>query len=153
ISSYDGVEPSGNSAAAMAFLRLAAYRADPALEKKAVDIFLAFHEDVMDNGLHAPFMMQALHLYLGGLKEVAVVGPRGDPSTEEMRKFIQKGFFPQAVFAFAYEDEIESSKIPLLAGRTAIDGKAAAYVCRQGTCLPPVASTQDLLKLIEEDYK
>ncbi|MEC7641084.1 MAG: thioredoxin domain-containing protein [Nitrospinota bacterium] len=151
ISSYDGVEPSGNSNAALAFLRLAAYRVQPDLEEKAVNIFLNFYDELMEYGLNVSYMMQAMHLYLGGLKEVAVVGRRDDPSTKEMLTFIRKGFFPQAVFAFAYEDEIETlgKEVPLLSGRKLMDRKATAYVCRRGTCLPPVTSLRDLQKLLD----
>lgn len=155
ITAYDGVEPSGNSNAALALLRLSAYRADPALEERAVNIFRTFQDDVMDYGLNTPFLLQAFHLFLGGLKEVAVVGRKGDPSTKEMLGFIRQGFFPNAVFAFAYEDSLaEAAKdIPLLAGRKSVDGKATAYVCRRGACLAPVNSTIDLEKLLNEDYK
>jgi len=154
MTSYDGVEPSGNSNAALAFLRLAAYRLDPVLEDKAVKIFRAFYDELMEYGLNAAFMMQALHLHLGGLKEVAVVGRRDDPATDEMLRFIRRGFFPQAVFAFSYEDEIETvgQEIPLLAGRKTIDGKATAYVCRRGACLPPVTTPSGLQQLLDKEY-
>ena len=150
ISGYDGVEPSGNSNAAMAFLKLSAYLAEPALAVNAEKIFTAFHEDLTEYGLNSAFMMQALHLYLGGLKEVAIVGPRKHPSTEEMLKTVRSGFFPNAVFAFSYEDEVEQAarEVPLLAGRKVVDGQATAYVCRQGTCLAPVTSVENLIKLL-----
>ncbi|MBI5426691.1 MAG: thioredoxin domain-containing protein [Nitrospinae bacterium] len=150
ISGYDGVEPSGNSNAALALLKLAAYLADPAYERKAEKIFLVFHEDLMDYGLNSSFMMQALHLYLGGLKEVAVVGRRDDPSTQAMLRTVRQGFFPNAVFAFAYEDEAETAArdVPLLANRKTVDGKATAYVCRRGACLPPTTSPDELVSLL-----
>ncbi|GJL79603.1 MAG: hypothetical protein NPINA01_25920 [Nitrospinaceae bacterium] len=150
ISGYDGVEPSGNSNAALAFLKLSAYLADPALAASAEKIFTAFHEDVMEYGLNSAFMMQALHLYLGGLKEVAIVGPRNHPSTEEMLKTVRGGFYPNAVFAFSYADEVDraAKEVPLLAGRKVVDDKATAYVCRQGTCLAPVTSVENLIKLL-----
>ncbi len=150
ISGYDGVEPSGNSNAAMAFLRLSAYMADPALSAHAEKIFMAFHEDIMEYGLNSAFMMQAMHLYLGGLKEVAIVAPRNHSSTDEMLKTIRRGFFPNAVFAFAWADEVEQAakEVPLLTGRKVVDGKTTAYVCRQGTCLAPVTSGADLVKLL-----
>ena len=88
LTSYDGVEPSGNSGAAMAFLRLGAYEVDPQLIERARDIMLVFLDDIMEYGLNAPYMMQASHLYLGGLKEVAVVGRCGEASTEEMLNFL-----------------------------------------------------------------
>jgi uncharacterized protein len=150
ISGYDGVEPSGNSNAALAFLKLSAYLADPALSAHAEKIFTAFHEDVSEYGLNSAFMMQALHLYLGGLKAVAIVAPRNHPSTKEMLKAIRGGFFPNAVFAFSYADEVDLSAedVPLLAGRKLVDGKATAYICRQGTCLAPVTSMENLIELL-----
>lgn len=151
ISGYDGVEPSGNSNAALAFLRLAAYLLDPGLEKKAEKILTAFHHDLMDYGLNSSFMMQALHLYLGGLKEVAIIGVKNDPATVELRKLARQGFFPNAVFAFAYDDDAGKDEVPLLAGKTAIDGKATVYVCRHGACLPPVHTVQDLITCLKQE--
>ncbi|MBC8287208.1 MAG: thioredoxin domain-containing protein [Nitrospinae bacterium] len=151
ISGYDGVEPSGNSNAAMALLRLSAYLLDPALSLKAEKIFLNFNEELMEYGLNSAFMLQALHLYLGGLKEVAVVGKRNDPETQKLLDTLHKGFYPNAVFAFAYDDQIENTPIPLLKNRKLIDGKATAYVCRHGTCLTPVQSAEELVKLLSYD--
>jgi len=153
VSGYDGVEPSGNSGAALVLLRLSAYLADPALAAKAEKVFLAFHEELMEYGLNSAAMMQALHLYLGGLKEVAVVGPKNDPSTERMLRFIRGGFFPNAVFAFATSEEVDrlGRDIPLLAGKGPVNGQAAAYVCRQGACQRPVTRIEDLQDLLKYD--
>ncbi len=150
ISGYDGVEPSGNSNAALAFLKLGAYLADADSIARAEKIFLAFHEDLTEYGMNSSFMMQALHLYLGGLKEVAIIGLRNHPSTKEMLKTIRSGFFPNAVFAFAYEDEAaqKSIDLPLLAGRQIKNGKATAWVCKLGTCLSPVTSPEELTSLL-----
>jgi uncharacterized protein YyaL (SSP411 family) len=151
ISGYDGVEPSGNSNASLAFLKLGAYLANPDFIRRAEKIFLAFHEDLTEYGMNSSFMMQALHLYLGGLKEVAIIGKRNDLSTQEMLKTIRSQFFPNAVFAFAYEDEVakKGADLPLLSGKTIINGKATAYVCRLGTCLTPVNSSEDLVNLLK----
>ena len=153
ISGYDGVEPSGNSNAAFALLRLSAYLADPALALKAEKIFLNFTEELMEYGLNSAFMLQALHLHLGGLKEVAVVGKRNDPATQEMLNALRQGFYPNAVFAFAYEEEVENAgaTIPLLKNRKLANGKVTAYVCRQGACMAPVQSVEELVKLLSYD--
>ncbi|OGW15333.1 MAG: hypothetical protein A3K09_05620 [Nitrospinae bacterium RIFCSPLOWO2_12_FULL_47_7] len=63
-----------------------------------------------------------------------------------MLQTIRRGFFPNAVFAFAHEDE--KTDIPLLAGRKTINGKTTAYVCRRGTCLAPVNSPEALAELL-----
>ena len=150
VSGYDGVEPSGNSNAALALLRLSAYLTEPALSLKAEKIFLTFHEELMEYGLNSAFLLQALHLYLGGLKEVAIIGKRNDPETQKLLDTIRKGFHPNAVFAFAYEDEAEKAgeSVPLLKDRKLINGKATVYVCRQGTCLAPIQSVEELVKLL-----
>ena len=151
ISGYDGVEPSGNSNAALAFLKLGAYLANPDFISHAEKIFLAFHEDLAEYGMNSAFMMQALHLYLGGLKEVAIIGKKNDPSTKKMLKTIRFQFFPNAVFAFSYEDEVAKkiADLPLLAEKTILGGKATAYVCRLGTCLTPVNASEDLINLLK----
>jgi uncharacterized protein YyaL (SSP411 family) len=150
ISGYDGVEPSGNSNAALAFLKLSAYLIDPELTKKAENIFLSFYDELMEYGLNSAYMLQALHLYLGGLKEVAIIGRRNDVATQSFLTSLRKGFFPNSVFAFSYEDEVEKNAkiIPLLKGRKLHQGKATAYVCRQGTCLPPAQTSEELVKLL-----
>ena len=150
VSGYDGVEPSGNSNAALAFLKLSAYLIDPELTKKAENIFLSFYDELMEYGLNSAYMLQALHLYLGGLKEVAIIGKKNDVTTQNFLTTLRKGFFPNSVFAFSYEDEVEKNAkiIPLLEGRKLHQGKATAYVCRQGTCLPPVQTSEELVKLL-----
>jgi uncharacterized protein len=150
ISGYDGVEPSGNSNAALAFLKLSVYLTDPELTQKAENIFLSFYDELMEYGLNSAYMLQALHLYLGGLKEVAIIGKNNDATTQGFLYTIRKGFFPNSVFAFSYEDEVKKNAkiIPLLEGRKLHQGKATAYVCRQGTCLPPVQTTEELVKLL-----
>ncbi len=150
ISGNDGVEPSGNSSAALAFLKLSAYLIDPELTRKAENIFLSFNDELMEYGINSAYMSQALHLYLGGLKEVAIVGKKNDAATQSLLNTIRKGFYPNSVFAFSYEDELEKNAkiIPLLEGRSLYQGKAIAYVCRQGTCLPPVQTSEELVKLL-----
>ncbi len=153
ISGYDGVEPSGNSNAALAFLKLFAYTGDPAMLANAEKIFMAFYMEMTEYGMNSSFMMQALHLYLGGLKEVAIVGPENHSSTKEMLQTVRREFFPNAVFAYAPGNKVDeiAEDVPLLKGKTAIDGKATAYVCRQGACLAPVTSVEKLIDLLRYD--
>ena len=114
---------------------------------------MAFHMELTEHGMNSSFMMQALHLYLGGLKEVAIVGPENHTSTKEMLQTVRREFFPNAVFAYAPESKVSeiAKDIPLLKGKTAIDGQATAYVCRQGTCLAPVTSVEKLIDLLRYD--
>ena len=148
ISGYDGVEPAGNSSAALAFLKLAALSLETECTQRAEKIFTAFHDELSQYGLNSSYMMQALHLYLGGCKEVAIIGVRNGPSTEKMLRLIRRKFFPNAVFAFALEDDPQKNRVPLLADKKTIGGQATAYVCQQGSCLAPVTSPEELEKLL-----
>ena len=152
LTAYDGVEPSGNSGAAMAFLRLAAYDVDPKYTDRARSILLAFIEDITENGLNTPFLLQAAHLYLGGHKEVAFIGRRNDPLTDEMLTFLRHGFFPQVVIAFAYENDVTHTTVPLLKDRKLVDNKPTVYLCQNGTCQKPATSMPELEELMTEAY-
>ena len=81
---------------------------------------------------------------------MAIIGKKNDSATKSFLTTIRKGFFPNSVFAFSYDDEIEKNAkiIPLLEGRELHQGKVVAYVCHQGTCLPPVQTSEELVKLL-----
>lgn len=152
VSGYDGVEPSGNSSAAMALLKLSALTQNVEYERRAEKIFLAFYEEITEFGINSSFMMQALHLYLGGCKQVAVTGVKNDPSLEEMWRFMRRRFHPNAVFAFAFEDDPGAQRVPLLAGKKPIEGKTTAHICQHGSCLPPVTRIDEIKNHID-DYR
>ena len=150
ISGYDGVEPSGNSHACLVLLKLAAWLLEPEYERRAERVFQAFYEDIREYGLNSAFMMQALHLYAGGLKEVAAVGVPGHPGTEPLVRTLQTGFFPNAVFAFALEGSPEKERVPLLRGKTPVQDGPAAYVCHHGACQAPLTSVEALVQALNE---
>ena len=97
---------------------------------------------------HGTFMLQALHLYASGLKEVALVGVEGDPTTQAMVQMASREFFPNAVFAFGLAGDPQKDAIPLLKDKEPVDGKPAAYVCEHGACLKPVTTVDDLRALL-----
>jgi len=45
-------------------------------------------------------------------------------------------------------DAADDDAVPLLAGRDLVDGRPAAYVCRNFTCRLPVTSAEDLLAVL-----
>ncbi len=73
--------------------------------------------------------------------EIVIVGPESDA----LRKDFDRFFVPNRVMAGA---EV-GSDLPLLEGRTALDGKTAIYVCFDKTCQLPVHSVEEALGMIE----
>ncbi|RHW27756.1 thioredoxin domain-containing protein [Nocardioides immobilis] len=82
--------------------------------------------------------LAAAHTMLDGPLEVAVVGPAG-PDRDALAARARRLPGAVAVVADGPRDDV-----PLLAGRTAVEGRAAAYVCRGFVCERPVTSPDDL---------
>lgn len=74
-----------------------------------------------------------------GPLEVAVVGPAGE---ERQRLADAARTLPGAVVVVA---EGPTDAIPLLSGRTPVDGRPAAYVCRGFVCERPVTTPEELV--------
>jgi uncharacterized protein YyaL (SSP411 family) len=69
----------------------------------------------------------------------------GDEGREALERTVRSRFRPHAVLAGG-----EPDGVPLLEGRTPINGMAAAYVCEQFACKQPVTSPEDLEALLAE---
>jgi uncharacterized protein YyaL (SSP411 family) len=79
---------------------------------------------------------------LDGPGEVAVVGPAG-PARDALAARARR--IPGAVVLVADDGSDEKSgSVPLLVGRSAVDGAPAAYVCRGLVCERPVTHPDDL---------
>jgi len=82
-------------------------------------------------------MLCALDFYLGPSCEVAVVG--ADAGAEALAQAVFTPFFPNKVVA-GWPRGAPPPDLALLRDRPLVDGHAAAYVCRNQTCLAPVTS-------------
>jgi uncharacterized protein YyaL (SSP411 family) len=82
---------------------------------------------------------------LDGPREVAVVGEESDPDTTALRRAALLGTAPGAVVAVGVP---ESEELPLLAGRPLVDGKPAAYVCRNFVCDIPTTDPDRLREVL-----
>jgi uncharacterized protein YyaL (SSP411 family) len=137
----DNATPSGWSAAAGALLSYAAQTgAEPhrAAAERALGVVKAL-------GPRAPrfigWGLAVAEALLDGPREVAVVGPAGDPGTAALHRTALLGTAPGAVVAVG---TAESDELPLLAGRPLVGGAPTAYVCRNFTCDAPTTDAQRL---------
>ncbi|RSO28667.1 hypothetical protein DMH15_27900 [Streptomyces sp. WAC 06725] len=78
---------------------------------------------------------------LDGPREVAVVGPDGDPATRALHRAALLGTAPGAVVALGAPG---SDEVPLLKDRPLVDGRPTAYVCRHFTCERPTTDPEEL---------
>jgi uncharacterized protein YyaL (SSP411 family) len=147
---FDGAEPSGNSIAALALLRLALLTGRPDYHAKATRI-LQVNAGNMAKVPHGFLqMLIAVDFALYSPKEIALVGVTTQPETQALLRAVRERFTPNRVVALldpARDDAAALSKrVPLLEGRALVDGKPAAYVCRDFTCRLPVTTPEALLE-------
>ncbi|HUY17943.1 MAG TPA: thioredoxin domain-containing protein [Candidatus Binataceae bacterium] len=138
--SFDGSTPSGNSAAAMALLRLHAYTGEERYLSEAARVIRLFAEGIGKQPFAFAHLLEAVDLYQRGAVEVVLV--KGDAAAAELADWIARIgqlYLPnRAIFvAVAGAD----SFLPEAArGRPAVDGKLTGYVCRERSCSAPVTT-------------
>ncbi|OKI09786.1 hypothetical protein A6A06_03835 [Streptomyces sp. CB02923] len=137
----DNATPSGWTAAAGALLSYAALTGSGP-HRDAAERALGV---VKTLGGRAPrfigWGLAAAEAALDGPREVAVVGPDGDPATRALHRAALLGTAPGAVVALG---EPGSEEVPLLKDRPLADGRPAAYVCRHFTCERPTTDPEEL---------
>ncbi|WP_432039650.1 thioredoxin domain-containing protein [Streptomyces cucumeris] len=137
----DNAAPSGWTAAAGALLSYAAVTGSTR-HREAAERALAV---VRALGARVPrfigWGLAVAEAALDGPREVAVVGPDGDPATRALHRAALLGTAPGAVVAVG---EPGSEEIPLLLDRPLLEGRPAAYVCRHFTCDAPTADADAL---------
>jgi uncharacterized protein YyaL (SSP411 family) len=143
---YDGVEPSGNSSAAMVFLRLHALGVREGFEADALRICAGFSKHLSEAGISFSAMLAALDFHLGPAREIAIVGAADAPATQDLLRVVRRRYLPDSVVVCADPAQVEAlgRRIPLLASRAAVGGRPTAYVCRDMTCRLPVHSAEEL---------
>ncbi|MHC0430827.1 thioredoxin domain-containing protein [Streptomyces sp. O3] len=137
----DNATPSGWCAAAGALLGYAAHTgAEP--HRTAAERALGI---VATLGPRAPrFLGHGLAVaeaLLDGPREIAVVGHADDPATRALHRAALLATAPGAVVALG---EPGGGELPLTRDRPLVDGRSAAYVCRNFTCDAPVTDVADL---------
>jgi uncharacterized protein YyaL (SSP411 family) len=125
----DNPVPSGNSMLAFVLIRLARIYGDDELERQAAGVLRLLHANLSRIPSAFGWALCALDLYLSPPRELAIVGS----PTDEIARTALAPFDPNAVVAFG-----PSEDVPLLAGKTRVDGNATLYVCERFACRAPV---------------
>ena len=86
----------------------------------------------------------ALTLAITPPEEAVVVGDPADATTRRLLAALRTRFRPAAITALRPPADARPRTParpldPLFAGRDAVDGQATLYLCRGGTCQPPVS--------------
>ena len=131
----DNPLPSGNSMLAHALLRLARIWGDDELERRAVGVLRLVAPALPRAPTAFGWALCALDLYLSPPRELAIVGSVESP----VARAVLAPFQPATVVAVGPSDSI-----PLLAGKTLVDGMPAVYVCERFACQAPITDPKEL---------
>ncbi len=149
---HDGAEPSANSVAAMNLTRLARIFDRKEFQHSAARIVGAFHPALERMPAALPQMLAALDAAIAEPVQIVLAGRTGQPETAELLKAIRRRYLPNKVVLLADGGEGQSwlaQHIEALRAMGAIEGKSAAYLCRNFTCDLPITEPELLAARLE----
>ncbi len=128
---YDGAIPSGNSVMAYNLIRLSRLLEDPSFEEHSRDVLDSFSAVISSYPDAHTFSLIALDLMVNGTFELK---GEGESAREELLK-LGRSFLPEGVFYLK---------------NTAEGGGCRYYLCKNGSCLEPVGSVEELIPHLGE---
>ncbi len=141
----DNASPSGHSSVVHALLAYAALTGS-GRHRDAAEAALLVSRRIADSSPRfAGWSLAAAETALTGPVEVAVVGSPG-PDRDALELTARRHAPGGAVVVAAAPGE---SEIPLMADRDLVDGRPAAYVCRNLVCQRPVTTVEELVAALE----
>ncbi len=93
-------------------------------------------------------MLRGLDFHFASVKEVALVSAGSDDTdnSRELAGVVRSAYRPHLVLAGGPEG---SERPELMAARTTLDGRAAAYVCERFACRAPVSDPAHLAAALD----
>jgi uncharacterized protein YyaL (SSP411 family) len=152
---FDNAQPCGGSVASDVLLRLAVFTGNNDYSAKATVPLRSLHQAMSQSPGGTGHWLSALDFYVSPPKEIAVIGPRDDPTTQALLDTVFHRFLPNKVVMgvetpLIPADDNSEADIPLLAGRGMVGGLPTAYVCQNYACQLPVTDPAGLAEQLSE---
>ncbi len=144
---FDNAQPCGGSVASDLLLRLSVATGNEDYAAKSIAPLRTLAELMGRAPAGTGRWLAALDFYLSTPKEVAVIGPTGDPATAELLRTVNGRYLANRVLVGANDEgNASASGLPLLEGRGMVDGRPTAYVCENYACQLPVTDAEALAR-------
>jgi uncharacterized protein YyaL (SSP411 family) len=145
---YDGAEPTASSLSVVNLLVLSHLVPDPAWDDRIERSLRLFGDRLERMGRAVPMMAAALSMRLAGLQQIALVGDEGRSALE---REVARRYLPFAVNVSASKDRQRelATLLPFVGEMPEINGRAAAYVCRDFACRQPVGDVEGLARELD----
>jgi hypothetical protein len=142
----DSAMPSGNAKAALVLFRLGLYSGKTEYFEVVQDAVAAVTDMMSRYPTGFGEWLNVASFMLGQPRELALVGPL--PALQGMRAVVDEQYRPNLVVAAGTgEGAVE---VPLLAGRSMLNGLPTAYLCERFSCQAPVADPAELRQLLAD---
>jgi uncharacterized protein len=142
---HDGAEPSANSVAALNLTRLSWILGIEEFQHAAARLIGSFHTMLQAAPAALPQMLAAMDATISEPLQIVIAGDRS--GAEELLRVVGRSYLPNKVLLLADGADNQSflsQHVPEIAHMEPIDGKPAAYVCRNFVCDLPVTDPKAL---------
>jgi uncharacterized protein YyaL (SSP411 family) len=135
----DNALPSGNSLACDLLARLGILMANDEFRRTASEVIDALAQPIARHPLAFGHLLCVADMLVNGSTELAIAGNPQSADFIALDRAAAQVFIPSLVVAGGQDESV-----PLLAGRTPVNGVAAAYLCRNFVCDRPVTDPREL---------
>ncbi|OLN31129.1 Thymidylate kinase [Desulfovibrio sp. DV] len=147
---YDAAIPSGNSVAFFVLTTLYRLTGHTAFTESAAALARAMAPRLADHASGHAFFLCGLSQMLAKASEVTIAGDPDSPDTHALARAVFSRYLPETAVVLR-PDEAEPDIVelaPFTRYQLPLDGRAAAHVCRGGSCQPPTADVVRMLELL-----
>src|SRR5688572_21647474 len=135
---HDGATPAANAVAARALARLSYHLDREDLREEAARAVRAYGRAIERQPRAFAMSLVVVDLLLDGPVELAFAGGGDAPGLAALRQETARHYLPNRIVSHLAPGDAAASGLPLLAGKTPVNGRAALYVCRDFACQRPV---------------
>jgi uncharacterized protein YyaL (SSP411 family) len=140
---HDGAEPSGNSVAAFALLKLAAITGREDFKKPAETTLRLFAHRLQNFPQAMPFMLHAVDFWLEEPRRIVIAGDSNHAKTCELLRAAHSVYQPNKI-VFGNTGSVEPFAKTLSA-----KGGPVVYLCTDNSCQPPTSEAEKVKGLLE----
>ena len=133
---FDSAKPSGNGLMAMNLMRIAELTGAEGPRERAEKTLHYFGNRVSHSALGHGALLNACDFLRSGPREIFIAGERDDPATRALVQAVWRDPDRNRVLALAGPGIVDL--LPPAEGKVPVDGKPAAYICRNFACDAPV---------------
>jgi hypothetical protein len=144
----DGALPNPNAIAARALARLSYHLGRDDLRRRAVLAISAYADRIKRAPRAFCSTLSVLDFLLETPTELVLVGTPSAADTEAFSVALGRQYLPNRVQALV--DPQSGAATPLAQGKTAVNGQATLYVCRNFACQAPIVSTDQVTAALAE---